>query len=69
MPFKVKHAKWLETEVARVGGLLLIHKFWHRAWTKSSLKQSLADLGLSYSMPEIKELNDALHAAGIVEDT
>lgn len=69
MPFKVKHDTWLKTEADRVELLLVMPKFWKRAWTKQSLQKALKDLGLKYSMPEIEEINDELHTRGIVEDT
>jgi len=68
MAFKVTDAKWLEVESARVASLILMPKFWHRAWTRQSLKQELDKIGLEYSMPEIELLNDELHKQGIVED-
>lgn len=68
MPFKITHTKWLETEVARVMGVILMPKFWHRAWTDQSLKVALNDIGLDYSLPEVEELNDELHKLSIVED-
>lgn len=68
MPFKVTDTKWLETESARVTSIILMPKFWHRAWTDNSLQATLAEIGLYYSMPEIRELNDELHKQGSVED-
>lgn len=68
MPFKVAHAKWLGVETNRVESIILVPKWWHRAWTDQSLKQMLAELGLDYSMPEIQEINDELHNRGVVED-
>lgn len=68
MAFKVTHASWLKTEVDRIENIILGIKFWHRAWTHQSLKEEMEGIGLSYSMPEILELNDELHTRGIVED-
>lgn len=67
-PFKVSHSTWLDTEAERIKNIILVPKYWHRAWTKESLKETLADIGLEYSMQEIAELNDKLHLLGIVED-
>jgi len=68
MPFEVKHDKYLATELERVTSIILMPKFWNRAWTIQSLKTALNDIGLDYSLPQIKELNEELHKAGIVED-
>lgn len=68
MPFKVTDKKWLEKESARVGEIILMPKFWHRAWTDQSLHEALNGLGLTYSLPEVRLLNDELHNQGIVED-
>ena len=68
MPFKVKLDRWLETETNRVGDLLLLPKFWNRAWTPQSLKEAISEIGLNYSMTEIEKINDELHNRGIVED-
>jgi len=66
--FRVKHALWLAAELERVKGILLMPKFWGVAWTHAKLRNKLAEIGLNYSAEQIAELNDALHAAGIVED-
>lgn len=68
MVFKVSDSQWLKTEGDRVQALILMPKFWHRAWTPESLKGTLNDLGLGYSMPDVLEINDELHQRGIVED-
>lgn len=68
MAFRVAHDTWLKTEADRIEGILLMPKFWRRAWTGQSLKEALSDIGLDYSMPEIQELNEELHRRGIVED-
>jgi len=68
MPFKVAPAKWLEKEGDRVEEIILMPKFWHRAWTPDSLKDALNELGLEYSLPEVQELNNELHRRGVVED-
>lgn len=69
MSFKVTHKVWLKTEADRIESLLLMPKYWRRAWTPQSLKAELLDpIGLDYSMPEILQLNDELHTRGIVED-
>jgi len=67
-PFRVKHSKWLETEAARVAEIILVPKFWNRAWSPESLKAALKELGLDYSMTDIEEIIGELHAQGIVED-
>jgi hypothetical protein len=68
MSFKVKGAKWLEVESARVAAIILMPKFWGVKWTHARLRQALSDIGLNYSPAEIELLNGALHAQGIVED-
>ena len=68
MPFKVAHNTWLRIETDRVEAIILMPKFWKRAWTPQSLKEELAGIGLEYSMPEIEEINDELHRRGVVED-
>ena len=69
MPFKVTDAKWLETEGNRVEQIILMPKYWHRAWTRQSLQQALLkEVGLEYSANQIALINDELHARGIVED-
>lgn len=68
MPFKVAHDRWLKEETDRVESFILMPKFWRKRWTDQSLKQALLDIGLNYSMPEIREINDELHHRGIVED-
>ena len=68
MPWKVTDATWLKTEGNRIEAIVLLPKFWHRAWTDSSLKDALEEIGLAYSMPEIRLLNDELHKRGIVQD-
>lgn len=67
-PWRVTHATWLTTELERVKSILLVPKFWHRAWTVQSLKEALGDIGLVYSIPQLQEINDELHRLGIVED-
>ncbi len=66
--FRIIHSVWLATETERIKGILLMPKFWGKAWTHLKLKQELSDIGLNYSKEEIAELNDALHKAGVVED-
>jgi len=68
MPWKVTPTKWLEKEGDRIEALILMPKYWHRAWTRQSLQEELHALGLEYSMEEIASLNDELHRRGIVED-
>lgn len=68
MPFKVTREKWLETETSRVVDIILGVKFWHKAWTPQSLRKALAEIGLDYSLPQVREINDELHRRGIVED-
>ncbi len=68
MPFKVTDKKWLETESARITSILLIPRFWHRAWTPNSLQEALSEIGLIYSLPQVTAINDELHKQGIVED-
>ena len=68
MPWKVTQTKWLQVETDRVESIILMPKFWHRAWTPESLQEALADIGLEYSMPEIELINDELHTRGVVED-
>ncbi len=67
-PFSVTHATWLKTEADRVGGFILMPKFWGKKWTHKKLKQELLDIGLDYTLTEVAELNDELHKRGIVED-
>jgi hypothetical protein len=66
--FRVKHEVWLATETARVKDIILGIKYWGVRWTHAKLRSELAEIGLNYSPAEIDELNDALHAAGTVED-
>ena len=66
--FQVTHATWLATEVARLTDILIGIKYWGVKWTHAKLRYELSGLGLVYTAAEIDELNDALHAAGIVED-
>jgi len=68
MPFKVSRTKWLQVETDRVQSIILMPKFWARAWTPQSLKAALEEIGLTYSLPEIEAINDQLHTRGIVED-
>lgn len=68
MPFRVSHTKWLATETDRVQAIILMPKFWHRAWTPQSLQEALLDIGLDYSMPQILEINEELHRRTVVED-
>ncbi len=68
MPWKVTDAKWLQVETDRVEGILLMPKFWHRAWTDAPLQEALREIGLRYSRPEITLINDELHARGVVAD-
>jgi len=67
--FSVKHSVWLETETERIAGIIKLPKFWGVKWNHPKLRKALSDVGLQYSAADIDELNDALHAAGIVEDT
>jgi hypothetical protein len=66
--FRVKHEVWLATETERVKAILLTPRYWGVKWTRAKLRDELAGIGLMYSPAEIGELNDALHAAGVVED-
>jgi len=66
--FKVKHEVWLAIETERIKDILIGIKYWGVKWTRSRLRRELDEIGLTYSAEEIAELNDALHAAGIVED-
>ena len=68
MPWKVTHDKWLQVEADRIEALILMPRFWHRAWTAQSLQLELAAMGLAYSLPECAEINDELHRRGVVED-
>jgi len=68
MPFKVATAKWLQVEADRVEAIILMPRFWHRAWTPQSLKTTLEEMGLGYSLPEVEEINEELHNRGVVED-
>ena len=68
MPFKVSQATWLKRETDRVEALILMPKYWHRAWTPQSLKAELEALGLEYSLPEVEALNGELHKRNVVED-
>lgn len=68
MAFKVSHTKWLQVETDRVEAIILMPKFWNRAWTAQSLKDALEELGLDFSLPEIQEINDQLHLRGVVTD-
>ena len=68
MAWKVSAAKWLQVETDRVQTIVLMPKFWHRAWTPESLQEELLTIGLEYSMPYIRLINDELHARGVVED-
>jgi len=69
MPWKVSNAKWLQVETDRVEAIILMPKYWHRAWTPNSLQQTLTTLGLEYSLEEVEAINDELHKRGVVEDT
>jgi len=66
--FKVKHEVWLAIETERIKDILIGIKYWGVKWTRARLRRELDEIGLTYSAEEIAELNDALHAAGIVED-
>jgi len=68
MAFKVTDKVWLAEETARIKDIILMPKYWHQKWTDKKLRKELADIGLDYSEEDIKVLNDALHADGIVED-
>ena len=68
MPWKVTDPKWLQVESDRVEGIVLMPKFWRRAWTPEALKQALDEIGLVYTTPEIALINDELHTRGVVED-
>ena len=68
MPWKVSAAKWLQVETDRVEAIVLMPKFWHRAWKPESLQETLKEIGLDYSLPEVQLINDELHARGVVED-
>ena len=68
MPFRIRDAVWLKTETDRVQGIILMPKYWHRAWTHQSLKVELETIGLVYSTPEIIRINGELHLRGVVED-
>lgn len=70
MPFKVSHDRWLSLEADRLGAIIEMPRYWHRAWTPQSLKQELEETQhLEYSLQEVREINDELHRRGIVEDT
>ena len=69
MPWKVEHARWLQVETDRVASIILMPKYWHRAWTPQSLKEELKEpIGLEYSLPEVEEINGELHRRGVVAD-
>jgi len=68
MPWRVTDATWLAVESARIKDIILTPRHWRRAWTDQALKAALEDIGLVYSMPEIRLLNDELHRLGVVED-
>lgn len=69
MPWKVAAAKWLQVETDRIEAIILMPRYWNRAWTPESLKDELKETQhLIYSLPEIELINDELHARGVVED-
>jgi len=68
MAYKIAHAVWLATETARVKQIILAPRFWRHAWNARSLHNALNEIGLNYTLPEIIEINDELHAQGVVED-
>src|SRR3990167_4315111 len=68
MPWRVTDATWLAVESARIKDIILTPRHWRRAWTDQALKAALEDIGLVYSMTEIRLLNDELHRLGVVED-
>jgi len=68
MPFKVSQATWLAIEAKRIQDIITSPRYWRRAWTDRALHAALEDIGLHYSLPEIRLLNDELHRLGVVED-
>jgi hypothetical protein len=69
MAFTVTKKKWLEVETERVQSIILMPKYWHRAWTAESLHQELTGpIGLAYTLAEVQEINEELHKAKVVED-
>ena len=68
MPWKVTPAKWLQVETDRVQEIILVPRFWRRAWTAQSLKAALGEIGLDYSLTDCQEINAELHKRGVVAD-
>ena len=68
MPWKVTDATWLRVEADRVSEIILLPRYWHRAWTPQSFQEELEGIGLVYSLPEVQLLNDELHKRGVVKD-
>ncbi len=68
MAFVVSKTTWLQVEGDRVQAIITVPRFWRRKWDDKSLLKELNDIGLAYTLDEIKVLNDELHTRGIVED-
>jgi hypothetical protein len=68
VPWKVTAETWLRVETDRIQAIILMPKYWNRAWTAQSLKEALSEIGLDYSLPEVDLINDELHNRLVVVD-
>ena len=68
MAFRVTHEVWLATESARIRDFVLMPRFWGWKWDDKRLLKELNDVGMGYTLDQVKELNDKLHKDGVVED-
>lgn len=67
MPFVLSHVSYLEREVERAKGVLLVHMEDGQEYTQEELIRMLADYGLDYSNPEYVEIGMILLDEGFLE--
>ena len=68
MAYRVIHDVWLATESARIRDFVLMPRFWGVKWDDKRLLKELNDVGMGYTLDQVRELNDQLHKDGVVED-
>ncbi len=68
MPFSVTKETWLRVESDRVAAIIVRPSFWHRKWDEKTLLVDLKEIGLDYTLDEVKVLVDELRKRGTVAD-
>ncbi len=68
MAFRVTKSVSLKVCTNQVEAVITMPRLRNRIWTDKSLHTCLLEIGLDYTLVEVKLMNDELHTRGIVED-